>query len=270
MKIRISDLSFSYSTGVKAVDNVSMNIDTGEIVALVGENGAGKSTLVKHLNGLLRADKGDVLIGDWDVADFSTAQLAERVSFLFQNPDEQLFERSVMREVAFGPRNLGLGEDEVRVRVKAALARVGLSEQTDSHPYDLQYTDRKLVALAATLAMEAPVLVLDEATVGQDAATCKSIGAILDDLHFEGRTVILISHDLDFCAAHAERAIVMAGGRILLDGAAEEVFTQSEQLSKAAVIAPQLVRLAQALGLPKAPLKVDEFIEVYAEWKASS
>jgi energy-coupling factor transport system ATP-binding protein len=269
VKIHIRKLNFSYPTGVKAIDNVSLEINGGEIIALVGENGAGKSTLVKHLNGLLRADGGDVRVGDWDVADFSSAQIAERVSFLFQNPDEQLFERTVWREVAFGPHNLGLSDDELKGRVDAALARVGLSEQAESHPYDLQYTDRKLVALAATLAMDAPILVLDEPTVGQDAAQRAAIGTILDELHAEGRTVILISHDLDFCAAHAERVIVMADGRILLDGSAETVLSQSEELSRAAVIPPQLVRLAQALNMPNAPLHVDEFIHKYSKWKAS-
>jgi len=269
VKIQIRNLSFSYQNGVNALDNVSLEIGGGEIIALVGENGAGKSTLVKHLNGLLRADSGEVWVGERDVAEFSTGQLADRVSFLFQNPDEQLFERTVRREVAFGPANLGIGEDEVEERVVAALARVGLSEQAELHPYDLQYTERKLVALAASLAMDAPILVLDEPTVGQDAAQRTAIGAILDDLHSEGRTIILISHDLDFCAAHAERVIVMTNGRILLDGPAEKVLTQSEQLSRAAVIAPQLVRLAQALDMPTAPLGVNEFIHEYSQWKGS-
>ena len=270
MKVSFKEVSFTYPSGVRAINRVNLEIASGELLALVGENGAGKSTLVKLLNGLLRPDQGEVQAGDWNVAEHSTAQMAARVSFLFQNPDEQLFERSVQREVAFGPRNLGLSKEEVAERVSVALARVGLGEQAERHPYDLQYTERKLIALAATLAMEAPILVLDEPTVGQDAAQREAIGAIIEDLRSQGRTVLLISHNLDFCAAHAERVIVMADGKILADGPAEDVLTQSERLSQAAVIAPQLVRLAQALDLPKAALKVDKFIEVYSEWKASS
>lgn len=270
MKLSFKEVSFTYPSGVRAIEKVNLEIASGELLALVGENGAGKSTLVKLLNGLLRADQGEVRVGDWDVAEHSSAQMAARVSFLFQNPDEQLFERTVWREVAFGPRNLGLSEEEISERVSAALARVGLSEEAERHPYDLQYTERKLIALAATLAMEADVLVLDEPTVGQDAAQREAIGAIVEDLRAEGRTVLLISHNLDFCAVHAERVVVMAEGKILLDGPAQDVLTQSERLSQAAVIAPQLVRLAQALDLPKAALKVDEFIEVYSKWKAKA
>lgn len=269
MNIQLDQVSFYYPSGVKAIDGVSLEIASGEFLALVGENGAGKSTLVKQMNALLRPDEGEVRIDDTNIADFSTAQLAQKVSFLFQNPDEQLFERSVAKEVAFGPSNLGLNKEEVKRRVVDALERVGLADQVERHPYDLQYTDRKLIALAASLAMEAPIMILDEPTVGQDAIQRKAIGTLLDELHAEGRSIILISHDLDFCAAHAKRVIVMAEGRILLDGPSEEVLTKSETLSKAAVIAPQLVRLAQGLNMPNAPLKVDQFLENYVQWKAN-
>lgn len=267
MKLRLDQVSFTYPSGVRALQDISLEIASGECLALVGENGAGKTTLVKLLNGLLLPSQGAVWVGDWRSDQHSTAELATRVSFLFQNPDDQLFERSVAREVAFGPRNLGLSDSEVDERVNVALEQAGLSEFADQHPYDLQYNQRKLVALAATLAMRAPALVLDEPTIGQDAAQRQRVGEVIRQLKDEGRTLILISHDLDFVAQYAERILVMAGGRVLEDGPAARVLTQSDTLAQAAVTPPQLVRLAQALALPSAPLDVDAFLETYAASK---
>lgn len=267
MKIRIEDVSFSYPSGVRALDSVDLNISSGELLAIVGENGAGKTTLVKMLNGLLHPTQGQVFVGEWNTANHSPARLAARVGFLFQNPDEQLFERNVHREVAFGPRNLGFGENKIRTHVRAALKQVGLQDKLDVNPYDLLPHERKLLALASTLAMETPVLVLDEPAIGQDAAGRELIAGILRDLHKSGRTLVLISHDLDFCAELAERAIVMAGGRILADGPASEIFAQTETLERAAVHPPQLVRLAQALKLPGAPLNVRQFLKLYSQRK---
>jgi energy-coupling factor transport system ATP-binding protein len=266
MNINFDQVSFTYPSGVKALDNVSLAIRSGELVAIVGENGAGKTTLVKMLNALLRPEIGDVKIGDWNTAERTTAQLAARVGFLFQNPDDQLFERSVRREVGFGPQNLGWTKAKTKKQVSSALRQVGLDGQADVNPYDLPPHQRKLLALASTLAMETPILVLDEPSIGQDADGRKRIGRILQNLHKIGRTQLLISHDLDFCAEHAERVIVMVDGRILADGPAAEVLARSQTLAKAAVIPPQLVRLAQALKMPSAPLTVKDFLRTYATW----
>lgn len=267
MKLTFERVSFTYPTGVRALDGIDLAIQSGEFVAIVGENGAGKTTLVKMLNGLLRPQEGKVTVGNWDTADYSTAQLASRVGFLFQNPDEQLFERTVGREVAFGPRNLGFPKRKVTAKTKSALKTVGLVDEADHNPYDLEPFERKLLALAATLAMDTAAIVLDEPSIGQDAAGRERIGRILRDLHKMGRTLLLISHDLDFCAENAERAIVMADGRILADGPATKVFTQTDTLMKAAVFPPQLVRLAQALKMPANPLKISQFIAAYATWR---
>ena len=267
MKLRVEQVSFRYPSGVQALQDVRLEIASGECLALVGENGAGKTTLVKLFNGLLHPSQGAVLVGDWRTDEHSTAELAGRVGFLFQNPDDQLFERSVRRDVAFGPRNLGLAASEVDQRVNSALEQVGLSQVADQHPYDLQYNQRKLVALAATLAMRTPILVLDEPTIGQDEDQRRRVGDIIGHLKREGRTVILIAHDLDFVAEQAERVLVMAGGHVLQDGPTVEVLVQSDTLARAAVAPPQLVRLAQTLSLPSAPLDVETFLETYAASK---
>lgn len=260
MNVQVKNVSFSYPSGVVALQDISLTIMSGEAVAIIGENGAGKTTLAKHLNGLLKPTEGWVFVDDWDTRDQTIAQMASRVGYVFQNPDDQLFERTVWAEVAFGPRNLGQSEEAVRAGVEAALAQVGLEAEADRHPYDLHASHRKLVALAATLAMRTPIVILDEPTTGQDAVGVARLGEIVEGLKAEARTVLTISHDIDFCAEHFERIIVMSQGQILADGSAKEVLSQGHLLAQAYVDPPQLVRLAAALGLPNSPLTVKEFI----------
>ena len=258
--LRLEGVTFAYPGGVVALREVSLAIAPGQSVAILGENGAGKTTLVKHLNGLLRPGQGRVTVGDWDTREHTPAQLAPRVGYVFQNPDDQLFERTVRAEVAFGPRNLGRSPEEIDADVKAALAQVGLEELVDRHPYDLHVSQRKLLALASVLAMRTPVVVLDEPTTGQDVRGVARIAQVVENLKAEGCTVIAISHDVDFGAEHFARTIVMADGRITADGPAAEVLAQGDVLAQAAVERPQLARLAAALGLAGTPLTVEEFI----------
>jgi energy-coupling factor transport system ATP-binding protein len=153
----------------------------------------------------------------------------------------------------------------VAVRTKAALAEVGLLEDADSHPYDLHASQRKLVAITATLAMQPKIVILDEPTPGQDVEGVNRVGTITDRLASQGRTVIVISHDIDFCAEHCNRVIVMARGQILADGPTESIFSQSELLAEAEIEPPQLTRLALSLGLPRNPLSVARFLAMFAE-----
>ncbi|MEX2143684.1 MAG: ABC transporter ATP-binding protein [Anaerolineales bacterium] len=268
MRVKVDGASFVYPSGVRALDEIHLEVRSGETVAIVGENGAGKTTLVKLFNGLLRPTTGRVLVGNWDVQQYSTAQLAARVGFLFQNPDEQLFERSAEREVAFGPRNLGFSDSKITSRTRIALQLVGLLDKAQVNPYDMQPFERKLLALASTLAMETPVLVLDEPSIGQDAAGRQRIRRILAGLHKRKQTLLLISHDLDFCAQVAKRGVVMAGGRILADGPISDVFAQAKLLGQAAVSPPQLIRLAQGLKMPGAPLTPSQFVKIYSAWRS--
>lgn len=262
MNLRFEGVSFTYPGGVAALREIDLALGAGEAVAVIGENGAGKTTLVKHLNGLLRPRAGKVWVGEWDAGRHSIARLARRVGFVFQNPDEQLFERRVRDEVAFGPRNLGFAPEAVERAVAGALARVGLEAEAESHPYDLPPARRRWVALAATLAMETPVLVLDEPTTGFDARGVERLGRLVDGLRDEGRTIIAVTHDLEFCADHFRRVVVMAGGRVIDDGPAAAVLAHGEVLERAAVEPPQLVRLAQALGLPEATADEERFLEL--------
>jgi energy-coupling factor transport system ATP-binding protein len=262
--IRFERVSFHYPAGVQALDQVSLLVEPGECLAIVGENGAGKTTLARHINGLLKPTAGRVLVAGADTMEHSVAQLARQAAYVFQNPDDQLFERTVWREIAFGPRNLGLPELEIRERVGRSAALAGIESDLERHPYDLHPVRRKWIALASALAMETPMLVLDEPTSGLDAQGLQRLSSIIAGLKAEGRTVLIISHDVDFCADHFDRIVVMSAGIVLIDGPAGEVFDQDNLLAQAGVDAPQLLRLARALGLPGTPVTQEMFLESLA------
>ena len=262
MKIEINDLHFTYPSGVEALRGVSLTIESGEQVAIIGQNGAGKTTLVKHFNGLLQPTRGQVIVGDWDTARHSVAKLAKRVGYVFQNPDEQLFSRNVGTEVAFGPRNLGFDAEQVETLVKDALALTQLSDKTEVNPYDLSATWRKMVALASIISMDTDILVFDEPTTGQDAMSVARIASVIAELRRRGKTVITITHDIDFCAENFERVIAMSQGTILLDGGAKDVLGQEEILATTYVEPPQLTRLGKRLGFKEVVRNQEEFLKV--------
>jgi energy-coupling factor transport system ATP-binding protein len=260
MKIEVIDLEFRYPNGVQALNGISLTIESGEQVAVVGQNGSGKTTLVKHFNALLQPTSGRILIGDWDTKEHSVAKLARRVGYVFQNPDEQLFSKNVGIEVAFGPRNLGYDGGQVQTLVKDALEMTELSDKTETNPYDLSATWRKMVALASVISMETDIVVFDEPTTGQDAANIARIANVIKTLRERGKTVITITHDIDFCAENFERVIALSQGKILLDGNANEVLGQEEILARTYVDPPQLTRLGKRLGLKQTVRNQEEFL----------
>jgi len=260
LNIEIKDLRFTYPTGLEALKGISLSVNAGEQVAIVGQNGAGKTTLVRHFNGLLRPSAGSVWIGDWDTSKYSVAKLASRVGYVFQNPDEQLFSRDVLTEVAFGPKNLGYEKDKVDALVKRALSLTELNDQTETNPYDLSPTWRKMVALASIIAMDTPIVIFDEPTTGQDAVNVARIANVIAELKKEGKTVITITHDIDFCAENFERVIALSKGEVLLDGPAREVLGQEEILAQTYVDPPQLTRLGKMLGLKATVINQEEFL----------
>jgi energy-coupling factor transport system ATP-binding protein len=260
MKIEVSNLQFAYPNGVQALNGISFTVDSGEQVAIVGQNGAGKTTLVKHLNGLLLPTQGQVLIGDWDTSKYSVSKLASRVGYVFQNPDEQLFSKKDGAEVAFGPKNLGYHVDQVQALVKDALTLTELSDKTETNPYDLSVTWRKMVAVASIISMDTDIVIFDEPTTGQDAANIARIANVISELQKRGRTVITITHDIDFCAENFERVIAMSQGKILLDGKANDVLGQEEILATTYVDPPQLTRLGKRLNFEKTVRNEEEFL----------
>ena len=262
MKVEIRDLHFTYPTGVEALRGITLTIESGEQVAIVGQNGAGKTTLVKHLNGLLTPTEGEVRIGGWDTKKQPVSKLARRVGYVFQNPDEQLFSKNVETEVAFGPRNLKLDDEQIQSLVKDALAMAELSDKTETNPYDLSPTWRKMVALASVISMDTDIVVFDEPTTGQDALNIARIANVIRTLRQRGKTVITITHDIDFCAENFDRVIALSQGKVLLDGTANEVLGQEEILATTYVDPPQLTRLGKRLGFERTVRTQDEFLAV--------
>jgi energy-coupling factor transport system ATP-binding protein len=270
MNIEVNDLHFTYPNGVEALRGLSLTIGSGELAAIVGQNGAGKTTLVKHLNGLLIPTTGKISIGGWDTRHVSVSKLSARVGYVFQNPDEQLFCKTVGEEVSFGPRNLGLETERVDALVAQSLSMTDLTDQKNTNPYDLSPTWRKMVALASVIAMDTPIVIFDEPTTGQDAAGAARIARVIAALRSQQKTVITITHDIDFCAENFDRVIALANGQILLDGPARVVFAQEEILATTFVEPPQLTRLGKRLGLPETVRNQAEFLEAYGQWRLGS
>jgi energy-coupling factor transport system ATP-binding protein len=244
-----------YPNGVRAVDGVTLTIAPGERVAIVGQNGSGKSTLVRHLNGLRRPTEGRVLIDGGDAAKRRVADLASVVGLVLQDPDRQIFARTVRAEVSFGPRNLGRRGADLETAVGRALELTGLAADGNVNPYDLGFSRRKLLATASILAMETPVVVLDEPTTGQDARGVERVQRIVRELAAAGRTVIAISHDMRFVAETFARVVVMRDGRIVLDGPPEEIFAEAAwpTLGSTYLEPPLAARVGVRLGLGSTP-----------------
>lgn len=260
MNIEVKDLDFTYPAGVAALRGVSLTIQGGEQVAIVGQNGSGKTTLVKHFNGLLQPTSGSVWVGDWDTKNVAVAKLARRVGYVFQNPDEQLFCRTVGEEIGFGPHNFGYDSQKTADLINDALQLVELSDRKDTNPYDLSPTWRKMVALASIISMDTACVILDEPTTGQDAANIERIAHVIRELRKRGKTVITITHDIDFCAENFDRVIALAQGKVLLDGPAGIVLGEEELLAQTYVDPPQLTRLGIKLGFNKTVRNQEEFL----------
>ena len=254
-RIEVQRLVHVYPRGTRALDGLDLVIGQGEAVALVGQNGSGKSTLVRHLNGLLRPTAGAILLDGVDTARTRVAQLSRRVGVTFQNPDRQLFASRVGDEVAFGARNVGLRGIGLEAAVREALEAAGLTGRDSTNPYDLGYSQRKLLALASVLAMRTPVVVLDEPTTGQDARGVRRVESIVRGLAEAGRTVIAVTHDMRFVADNFHRVVVMQAGRITADGPPETVFGEAAWpiLGATNLEPPHAALVGARLGLGSTP-----------------
>jgi energy-coupling factor transporter ATP-binding protein EcfA2 len=215
--VSLDHVAFRYPNGVQALRDVSLEVEPGETVAIVGPNGSGKTTLAKHINGLLRPTTGRVHLGGTATVGVPVNRLAALCGFAFQDPGDQLFERSVEREVGFGARRLGRSEADATRLVEAALTVTGLGDDRAANPYDLDRSRRKLVTLAGVLAMDPAVLVLDEPTTGQDPEGVERVGRIVEAMKAAGRTVIAITHDEVFAERWFDWVVVMASGRVASD-----------------------------------------------------
>lgn len=252
--IEFRDVTYTHQNGVKALDEVNLKIGPGEMVAIVGENGAGKTTLVKHVTGLLKPSSGSVLVDGEETVSTSTARLSRRVGVAFQNPDHQLFSESVEEEMSFALRNFGFPPDVVKNRVAWGLGLFGLEAYRGASPLVLSGGEKKRLTLACILAWDPQVVILDEPTVGQDSIQKEKLSEIAKMLKSAGKTVVIVSHDIEFLWPIQPRVVVMKAGRIVGDGPASRVMLDSDALGAARVAQPQLVSLYGALvGRPQEP-----------------
>ena len=275
MSIVIEHLNYVYMAGgpyeTKALNDINLTIEDGEFIGLIGHTGSGKSTLVQHLNGLIMPTSGRVLVDGMDLKDKATDRRAvrQRVGLVFQYPENQLFEETVEKDIAFGPKNLGLGEEEIARRVKDAMRRVALdyNKLHNRSVFELSGGQMRRVAIAGVLAMEPQVLVLDEPCAGLDPRGREEILGLIKKLHEEaGTTIVMVSHSMDDVASLAERVIVMNHGEVAMDGAPRDVFSCGEELRGMGLDVPQAVQLAQKLrergfDIPEGIYRIEEIRE---------
>jgi len=251
-------LEHTYPNGVKALTGIDLDIYKGEIVAIVGQNGSGKTTLAKHLNALLLPTKGDALVNGLHTKEQGVFKIGQKVGFVFQNPDHQIFSELVYDEIAFGPRLREVPEEEVDKRVKEALEAVGLTGFEKEDPFSLTKSGRQRVAVASVLAVQPDVLILDEPTTGLDYKEQRSMMDMVRRLNDQGSTIIFVTHHMWVVAEYAQKVFVIKDGQILLKGTTREVFAQEKMLKASYLRPPHFVQFSNQLG--KTFLSPDEMI----------
>ena len=251
--IEVENLCFTYPNGKDVLYDVHLKVQDGEFIAVMGENGAGKTTLIRHFNGLLKPTTGRVLVDGIDTKKSSVASLARIVGLVFQNPDHQLFCETVKDEVAFSLKNFGYPEEIVERRVRGILETLDLTSYMDSSPFMLSGGERKRVALASVLVWNPKHVVLDEPTIGQDYQQKDRLRNFILQLNTQGKTVIVVTHDVEFIAECKPRVVVLSRGRIVGDGPAVDILTDESLVNKASLVRPQIAKLMSSLsdtGLP--------------------
>lgn len=251
MPVEVKNLSHVYMRGTpfetRALDDVNFTISDGEFVGIIGHTGSGKSTLITHLNALIKPEEGSIIVNGLDLSanDTDLSKVRRMVGLVFQYPEYQLFEETVEKDIAFGPKNLGLDDDEAASRVKEAMAQVGLSpELAEKSPFELSGGQKRRVAIAGVLAMKPDVLVLDEPAAGLDPVGRSDMLSLIKSIHDSGRTVIMVSHSMNDVGRLCDRLIVMNHGKVAYDAAPAEVFTHPDELDAMGLGVPDSVRLA--------------------------
>ena len=266
MSIKVTKLNHIYDKGMpteqKALMDVSFEIEDGELVGIIGHTGSGKSTLLQHLNGLLKASSGSIEIGGTDITrpGVSMVEIRKKVGLVFQYPEYQLFEVSVAKDVAYGPGNLGLSQEEIDQRVREAIALVGLDYEKvkDRSPFELSGGQKRAVAIAGVVAMKPEVLILDEPTAGLDPRAHKDILRMIREVHEKtGNITILVSHNMGDVAEMADKVMVIDGGKLVIMGTPEEVFSQGELLKSVGLDLPPITEFCNELGIKDTVLDMD-------------
>ena len=267
--IEVKDIYFTYPNNVEALKGVSLKIREGDFLAIMGQNGAGKTTLVKHFNGLLKPMKGTVVVNGVDTREESVAKLSRKVGFVFQNPDNQLFCETVEEEVAFALRNFGFKDEVIQKRVEWAINLLGLTRYRETSPFMLSGGERKRVALASVLAWDPDVVILDEPTIGQDYQQKEKLRQFIVQLNAQGKTVVIVTHDVEFVAECNPRVLLMAQGKIVVEGDAKKILTNRNLVAKASIVPPQISQIFMELadfGLPTDVIDVYEARDILLDF----
>ena len=265
MSIILDKVNYRYSQGtayqVQALSDVSLKIEDGEFIGIIGHTGSGKSTLIQHLNGLIKATSGGIYFNGQDIydKDYNMKDLRSKVGLVFQYPEHQLFETTIFADVCFGPKNLGLDKKTVELRAYEALRNVGFPEELFYQPpFDLSGGQKRRVAIAGVLAMKPEVLILDEPTAGLDPKGRDEILDLISQMHKElGITIILVSHSMEDVAKYVDRIIVMNQGSVMFDGVPKEVFRHYKELEEIGLAAPQVTYLMHELRKKGLPVSLD-------------
>jgi energy-coupling factor transport system ATP-binding protein len=260
MAIEIKNASFAYPNGFVALENISVTIKDGERVAIVGQNGAGKTTVVKMMNGLNKPSSGDVIIDGVSTKDKTTAMVAKTVGYVFQNPDDQIFNQTVRAEIEYMPRYFKFSEKEIEQRVNYAVELSGIEKFLKINPYDLPFPVRKFVTIAAVIVSKPKYIILDEPTAGQDKHGLEILSKMIDRLQKDGVTVLTITHDMEFAVNNFHRVIAMAHKNIIADGTPQDIFWNEKVLAEARIKKPIIGELAMQLGLDGNILFCDELV----------
>ena len=251
MIMKINNLNYIYNPNTpfekKALDNINLEINEGEFIGLIGHTGSGKSTLVQHLNGLMKPSSGDIIIDGVNITDkdVNLKEIRQKVGLVFQYPEHQLFEETIYKDIAFGPKNLGLSDDEVDKRVKESMDLVGLDFEAlkDRSPFELSGGQKRRVAIAGVIAMKPKILVLDEPTAGLDPhGRDEILGEIQKLYDKEGITIILVSHSMEDIAKLVQRILVMHRGKLEMDGKPREIFKKVDELENLGLGVPQITK----------------------------
>ncbi|WP_407416374.1 ATP-binding cassette domain-containing protein [Methanobrevibacter sp.] len=247
--LEVQNIKYSYNNDYQALKGVSLKIEQGEMVALLGKNGAGKSTLFLHLNGIYQPDEGKVFIDGEELKydKKSLLKFRQKVGIVFQNPDDQIFAPTVEEDVAFGPLNLGLSMEEVQNRVEEALERVGMTGYEKTAPHHLSGGQKKRVAIAGILAMKPEIMVLDEPTAGLDPNGVTNLVRLLKELNAEGITILISTHEVNLVPEYANKAFVLVDGNLIAEGTPKEIFSQPNILEQANLEIPIVTELFQQI-----------------------
>jgi energy-coupling factor transport system ATP-binding protein len=263
--IEVEKVHFSYPNGVEALKGISLKIKDGEFVAIMGQNGAGKTTLVKHFNGLLKPSEGTVRVDGVETTKTSVAALSRNAGFVFQNPDHQLFSETVEEEIGFALKNFEFEAEIIEKRVSWALNLLGLAQYRKTSPFLLSGGERKRVALASVLAWNPNMLILDEPTIGQDYQQKEKLRQFIVQMQAQGKTVVIVTHDVEFVAECNPRVVLMKEGNVMADGEGREILTTPEVLAQSSIVLPQIAQVFMKLtplGLPKNVIDVYEAKEI--------